>query len=705
MDGAIANPNELPVASPEIRQDLNLYPVGEDAHGDPVWHLHDPLANKFYQMQERDVELLALIGQKSVQEVVDDANQFRSGNITGEEVEQLLVFLRTNNLVRGDEMQQSLYQRSLERVRQRSWWELAVRNPFFFRIPLWKPDRFLDAVLPYVSWMASRPAFFTLFVLGLLGFYLVIPQIDQFFATFLHFFNWSGLVTYLLVLLFVKVLHELGHAFTSKSMGCRVPVIGVAFMVGWPILYTDTSDAWKLPDKTRRLRIGFAGVGVELSIAVLSLFLWTVVPDGGLRSALFLLATTTWILSIFVNFNPMMRFDGYYLLSDMIGVPNMEQRSFRMAKWWLREKLFGLGMAPDEEPKRWMIMFAFSVWIYRFLLFLGIGLLVFNYFFKAAGIALFVAEIVYLIARPIFNEMKQWWQLREHMSWNGSMKRTVGAIGILLLILFVPWYSDVSAPSTYQGKSNDLYLPVPGRLIYVTENKQAGAGDLLFEFESPELSLKIQEVRHRYEELKWIRSSLGFDNRLRSETLIVESELQTQNKRLRSLVEEHGRLRVTAPFDGELVDISPEARLRDWLPSGQKLGTVVDPRDVNVTAYLAEDQLARIEEGMTATFYPDSMEFGVIDLEVRSIEFMGTPGLDNPYVASTFGGDIAVRESGRGELLTVKGHYKLKLAPVEPGLVSEQVVRGVTVIDGYAESLFDKVHRRFVAIFIRETGF
>ncbi len=704
MDGHLVD-QEPPGARPVVRQDLNLYPIGEDESGDNVWHLHDPLANKFYQMQERDVQLLALIGEKNAQEVSAKASQLRLSDATPEEVDELFNFLRMNNLVVADVVQASIYEDALNASRQRKWWALAARNPLFFRIPLVNPDRFLDATLPYVAWLSSRLAVYAFTVLGFLGFYLVIQQIDQFFATFLHFFSWSGLSVYFLALLAVKVVHELGHAYTAKAMGCRVPVIGVAFMVGWPILYTDTSDAWKVSAKSKRLGIGIAGVSVELAVAVISLFLWAITPDGSLRSAFFLLATTTWLLSVFVNFNPLMRFDGYYLLSDLLDKPNMEPRCFRMAKWWLRERLFGLGIEPAEEPKRWMVLFAFAVWTYRFFLFLGIALLVYNFFFKAAGIALFVVEIIYFILRPIYNEIKAWWELREQMIVNYQVKRTLGILVFAGLLLFVPWYSDVSAPATLEARSNDMFLPVPGRLTYRSERHQVSAGERLFEFESPELDLKIEEVQNRYEELSWTRSSLGFDVELRNEALIVESELQTQNQRLRSLVAERERLTVSAPFSGQLVDIDPELMLRDWLPSGQRLGSLVDPADVRVIAYLPEDQLRRIDDGMTAHFYPDSPEFGVIAVTLDTVEFLGTPELDNLYVASTFGGDLAVRESKDGALLTVKSHYKLKLLPTEADLVVDQVIRGLVIIDGHAESLFSRIRRRLVAIFIRETGF
>lgn len=705
MDGAIVQADEQPGARPEIRQDLNLFPAGEDEVGHPVWHLQDPLANRYFQMQERDVQILALVGHKNAEEIALQASQFKVGDISAEEVQELLTFLRRNNLVKGDSAQQSLYQEVLSYAKQREWWQLAIKNPLFFRIPLWKPDRFLDASLPYVSWLATRTMAIFLLTLGVLGVYLVSRQIDQFFATFLHFFNWSGLVVYFFALFVVKIFHELGHAYTAKMMGCRVPVIGVAFMVGWPILYTDTSDAWKVPEKSRRLKIGVAGVSVELAIAVVCLFLWAITPDGSLRSAFFLLSTTTWVLSIFVNFNPLMRFDGYYLLSDLVGMPNLEPRSFAMARWWLREKIFGLGLEPPERIRMGFVLFAFGVWIYRFLLFLGIALLVYGFFFKAAGIALFVLEVVYFIARPIFNELKEWWALRELIKWNDSTRRVVVLLSLLVLFFFVPWYSDVSAQATLKLKSNDLYLPVPGMLVKLHEPGPVIEGELLFEFEAPELELEIEEVGKRYEELSWMRSSLGFDSELRNETLIVESELRTQSQRLRSLVDQQSRLKVTAPFDGVLVDISTEVILRDWLPVGMKLGTVVVESEAKVEAYLPEDQLARVEPGMTARFFPESLEFGIHDLVLSRVEFMGTPELENLYVASTFGGDVAVRETGDGELVTVQSQYKLELVSAGEPLMTRQVVRGVAIIDGHSESLFSRIRKRITSVLIRETGF
>lgn len=690
---------------PDVRQDLTLYEAGFDADGVPIWHLHDPLANKFYRLEERDVELLALIGQRNVQEVVDSAQRLLATDVSPEEIEDLVNFLRFNNLVRADPTQQAFYMEQLAAGRQQKPWMLALKNPLFFRVPLVNPDRFLDETLPYLRWLGNRVTLWAFAVVALLSFYLVSRQFDQFLSTFLYFFNWSGMVVYLLALALVKVLHELGHAYAAKAAGCRVPNIGVAFLVGWPVLFTDTSDAWKIPDRNKRLRIGVAGVTVELVIAAVSLFLWSITPDGSFKSALFLLATTTWLLSIAVNFNPLLRFDGYYLFSDLLEVPNLEIRSFNMAKWWVREKLFGLGDQPPEPFRRWFVVFAFAVWTYRFFLFLGIALLVYMFFFKAAGIALFIAEVVLLIGRPVFKELAVWWSMRDRIHWNKTTIRTTVVIGSLLGLLFIPWRSDIAAPSLLTSRSTDIYLPEAGQIYSLPDRGlEIGEEDVLYKITSSKLDHEVELLRSRYRELSWLQQSLGFDSELRSQAMIVASELKTQNQRLRSILDQREDLRVKAPFKGTFVDMPSDLRIGDWLPRGIKLGTVYDESQTKVIAYIKEDDLSRVTEGMTARFYPENPEFGVHDLIVESIDFVATTELDKLDLASTFGGDIAVRESKQGELKLVRSHYKLELVFLESIPSPGRVVRGTAFIDGRAVSPFTQIRRRLTSVFLRETG-
>ena len=122
---------------------------------------------------------------------------------------------------------------------------------------------------------------------------------------------------YFITLILVKCLHELGHAYVAKYHGCRVSAIGIAFLVFFPFLYTDTTDAWRLRNHKDRLLINFAGILTELHLALIATFVWGVLPEGGLGAAFFI-ATTSWISSIAINVSPFMRFDGYYVFSDWL---------------------------------------------------------------------------------------------------------------------------------------------------------------------------------------------------------------------------------------------------------------------------------------------------------------------------------------------------------------------------------------------------
>ena len=127
---------------------------------------------------------------------------------------------------------------------------------------------------------------------------------------------------------------------------------------------------------------------------------------------MFILATATWLMTVVINLSPLMRFDGYFMLSDALNVPNLQTRAFVLARWKMREWLFAFGDDKPEHFEPWrekiLIFYAFSTWIYRFFLFLGIALIVYHMFFKILGILLFLVEIFAFLLTPVFREMKEW---------------------------------------------------------------------------------------------------------------------------------------------------------------------------------------------------------------------------------------------------------------------------------------------------------
>src|SRR5262249_6975790 len=161
----------------------------------------------------------------------------------------------------------------------------------------------------------------------------------------------------------------LGHAYTAKRYGVRVPAMGLAFLVMWPYLYTDTAETWELSNNRKQFAIAAAGMAAEFTLAGFATLFWALAPEGGVKTVLFVLATSTWIMTLAINASPFMRFDGYFLLSDALDFPNLHERAGVCARWWLRTTFFQLPLAMpepslDRRQVRWLVAFALVTWLY-----------------------------------------------------------------------------------------------------------------------------------------------------------------------------------------------------------------------------------------------------------------------------------------------------------------------------------------------------
>jgi len=375
------------VALPALRQNLQLLPGSPDEDGAPRWLLFDVVRNRYYTISRITLDMIRHWVAGIDLEAYLDRLARQHIDVAREEVLALLDFLLANNLIETRSAQGSEYIHRQHLASKPGPWQWMLHNYLFFRIPLFRPDAWLTRWAPRLDWLFGVQALWLMLALGLTGGLMVLRDWDRFQSTFMHFFSLEGVLWYGLALAAVKSIHELGHAIEAKRQGCRVASIGLAFLVMMPVLYTDTTDAWRLTSRRARLRIAIAGVRMELYIAMLATFLWNLLPDGPWRSVAFFLATTSWIASLLVNTSPFMRFDGYYVLSDLLGVENLQQRAFALGRWQLRRLLFGLDdPVPEPLPRhraRLLIAYAWGTWIYRLFLFLGIALLVYHFFFKS----------------------------------------------------------------------------------------------------------------------------------------------------------------------------------------------------------------------------------------------------------------------------------------------------------------------------------
>ncbi|MFJ5401387.1 HlyD family efflux transporter periplasmic adaptor subunit [Pectobacterium sp. CHL-2024] len=696
-----------------LRDELILHAGPANRDGSPSWTLEDPLRGLYFRIGWAEMAMLSRWSMGNSAQIVDDVNQTSALTLDDSDVQYFNRFLQANSLTRvsGDEAL-AQFSRQVEQSRV-SIWRKLLKNYLFFRIPLWHPDRFLGATLPWVEPFFSRTFLKLTLLVAVLGLFLAGRQWETFKHTFLHFFTLEGAALAGLTLCFTKILHEFGHAYTCKRFGARVATMGVAFLVMMPVLYTDTSGSWKLTRRRQRMAIGAAGMMTELVLAAWATLAWSFLPDGMLRSAAFMLATTTWIMTLAINLSPLMRFDGYFLLSDGLQMPNLQNRGFAIGRWQMREWLFGLGDAPPEHFPRWLqrtlVGYAFAVWIYRFFLFTGIAILVYHMTFKLLGMLLFAIEIGYFVVMPVMNEVREWSKRRKDYRMNRNMTTTLTVSAVVLLLLMIPWQRGVYAPALLRAEQqSSLYMPVPAMIqrIDVKVGQPVQAGQTLFTLSSDALAHERQQLEREIAMLNWQSTFQVFNKEAVGDHQRVKQEHEAALQKLQVLQRQSEQLTVRAPIDGVVADMTTPLETGEWLGQGEWLAVVTKPTGGLVEAFVSEKDWQRLHTGAKGTFYLQDVSRSSLPLTIVDIASTATRDLNAaPELASIYGGDIATLSDSQRKLHPEQAVYRVLLSLPDDYRAQPQVLRGTVVIDGEAQSLLIRGWKVVSAVLIRELSF
>jgi putative peptide zinc metalloprotease protein len=482
-------------------------------------------------------------------------------------------------------------------------------------------------------------------------------------------------------------------------------------MVMVPMLYSDTSDAWTLTSRRQRAAIGAAGMIVECALAALAIFAWNFLDDGVARSLVFIVASTSLMVGVAINLSPLMRFDGYYVLSDWLGLPNLQDRAFAFGRWQLRRLLFGLER-PMPEPvnaaqRRFLICFAWGVWAYRFMLFLGLALMVYHYFFKLLGLILFAIEIGWFIVLPMVGELKIWWTLRGEIAERRRGWLSAGVLACILALLFVPWSDRISLPAVLESTPHaTVYAPAPGRIVElsVKEGQQVKEGDRLVVLESPMLEKDMALTRKRIE-VERLRGQRQFVDRekLTKHQVTLET-LKAHLSQLEGLLQQQQNLSLTAPIAGVVTDQAEALHVGQWINKEMALAYVIDPAGEELHALAPETDVGYLRVGQSARFIPEGSDRPSVEAQIAEIRDIDERSFTVPYLFSLYGGEVPVREDANHRLKPDTSVYRVTLRLVESPPQWNQAVRGTVLVKGPRVSFAQRAWEQTARIFIRESG-
>jgi putative peptide zinc metalloprotease protein len=613
--------------------------------GRTYWVVKDPVGLNYYRFQEEEYAILQMLdGQTSLDEIKDRFEaEFPPQKITLEELQQFLGMLHRSGLVVAGVPGQGrqLFKRRNERRRKEFLG--ALSNILSIRFKGIDPERILERLYGFTSWLFSRTALLMGCLLVLSALTLVLVEFEEFhkrLPAFNDFFNLRNAAWLAVVLAVTKILHELGHGLSCKHFGGECHEIGIMFLVLTPCLYCNVSDSWMLPSKWQRAAIGAAGMYVELVLAAICTFVWWSTKEGLLHYLCLNVMFVCSVSTVLFNGNPLLRYDGYYILADLLEIPNLRQKATtilsRKAAHWC------LGIEPQEDPflpernQTLFAIYAVAAAVYRWVVLASILWFLYQVFkpygLQVIGQAIVLVSLIGLVVMPLYKAGKFFYiPGRIEKVKKPRMYVSLGVLAALLLaFLFVPLPHSVICTLEVQPRdAESVYVEVTdgGQLqeVYVRRGQRVTAGQKLAKLVNYDLDAKIEELRGekaRYEE-KLANLERQSGATLREDIERVRKAKAAVEEQLKQKTADRDRLLLVARTSGTIMP-PPETPSRDD-PDGQLPSWSGTPLDEDLAHPYLEDGVLFCQIGDPQK-YEAILVIDQTDLEfVRELLLKGKP--------------------------------------------------------------------------------
>jgi putative peptide zinc metalloprotease protein len=585
--------------------------VGRHQYRGETWYvLRDASSGRVHRFSPASHTVISLMnGSRTVEQIWERASEEIGDHApTQDELIQLLAQLHASDVLLCDVPPDAaeLFERSEKQASQRR--TRRWLSPLAIQIPLLDPERFLERMLPYL-----KPLFGWAGALAYLAVVLPAPVLvalhwPELTNNFLdRLFTPDNLFVLWLIFPVLKVLHEFGHGFAAKAFGGEVHEMGVMLLVFTPVPYVDAPSTWTLASKYQRAIVGAGGVIVELFVAALALHLWVAAEPGAFRAAAYSVLLIGGLTTLLFNGNPLLRFDGYYVLSDLIEIPNLRVRANRyvayLAERWLlgNPKLEAPHTAPGEAT--WLTAYSVSAFVYRLFVVAAILLFVLDWNF-VLGVALGTFAIVGWFGVPLYKIAKHLIQAPTLQPIRGRALAISGGIlaFVLVGVALVPFPLRTRAEAVvWIPEEAFVRAETSGFLegLVAADGAMVQAGDLLIQLSDPFLSAELEFNRAIILELEAHYDAVKDSDLV--EARIVQEKLLYARKGLARVEERVAGLEIRSQVPGRFVVPRSEDLPGRYVRQGQLVAYVVDIDTVTLRAVVPQEDIDLVRQRGRAT--------------------------------------------------------------------------------------------------------
>ncbi len=691
----------------KLRPDLIVQP--QFYEGMTHYVIKDPIALKYFRFKIEEYYLLQQFdGKQNLQDVKRAfERKYRPQTISVDDLIRFVAQLHEAGIAQVDSPDQA--QVFIRRRKKRMWkklWQFFA-NILYIKIPIIDPERLLERMYPWFRWIFTRTFVAISCGMMLAAITLVVSQWSTFsgrLPDFQSFFNWRTIVYFWCSLAIIKVIHEFGHGLTAKHFGGEVHEMGMLFLVLTPALYCDVTDSWLLPNKWKRIWISAAGIFVECFLASIATFVWWNTEQGLLNSLCLATMFICSVNTILFNANPLLRYDGYYVMSDYLEIPNLRVKSTQFFGYLFQEKVLGLEIPVQsympKARRSLFVIYAIASYMYRWVVTFGILFFLYQFLkpYKLGSISaiLAIGSLVPLVAMPGY-------QIIKFIKTPGRMrkvKKVRAGLSIAAFVAVVTGVMLIPTPLRVQGtlvleeaKPDKIYAEVPGRLVdlYVRDGDYVKKGQKIASLSNPDKQRERLELveKHDTSFVKALWFGYGSDNR--AQQLQHEQAARDLEPAIDKVNDQIAGLILVASRDGRVIGVPPKESKGQWVKPGKPFCSISDPTKLEAHVILDQSDIDLINSQGKDKARAWLKIYGTSETTWKShVAEIATRNREEipPELSNAAGGEIATKQDQKtGQSKPITAMYEVVIPIDNSGLLLQPSLRGFAKIDGGTHSL------------------
>lgn len=620
-----------------------------------VYHIESPSQGKFFRVGSAEYRFLSLLdGETTVaQALTINARNWGAEALSRRDGLEVVSWLRDNRL--GEFVEEGTEPTS---CRQRPDGEQGVLqrlNPFWMKLSFGCPDRVLSALLPFVGWALSPWASLLAVGVMLFGAATVVTHWSAFLASAATVFSTDNWFCLALAWILLKLVHELAHGLTCKRYGGEVRDAGVIFVLLAPLAYVDVTSSWRFPSRWQRIHVALAGVYAEFILASVAAVVWARVDSPIIDNLLYDIIVMATLSTLLFNANPLMRFDGYYVLADLLEIPNLAGEGSKFVRRTASRMFFGEKHSPLQElgPRRWYV-YSYGILSAAWRLLICFSLLTAaSVLFEGAGLLLAGVGLVSWFGVPAWRMAADLWR-RFHEARSSFFRAIATSVcvggALAAALIYLPWPGALTAPAVVEYADLSIVRsPAPGFIhqIHVADGQPIQIGQLLVELRNDELAAERSELEVRLAQER-VRHRVALGDKDGALAQIVLQNIEALEVRLADLRRRVEGLQVRSPVAGVGVARSLASRVGTYLQEGDELLAVGDESRKELVVSVGQEALDATLPRVGGDLRFRIHGRGACSGRLERLEPRASKELPHSALSAAVGGPLAVTEGDAG---------------------------------------------------------